>query len=102
MTFIAERLRMIKPSPTLMLSQMAADMKAAGKDVINLTAGEPDFETPEWVCRAAISAIHRGETRYTNVTGTPALKKAVQEKSVMKTVLIMNLMKLLSGWVRSK
>ena len=80
MTFIAERLRMIKPSPTLMLSQMAADMKASGKDVINLTAGEPDFETPEWVCRAAINAIHRGETRYTNVTGTPALKKAVQEK----------------------
>ena len=97
MTLIADRLQKIKPSPTLTLSQKATELKAAGRDIINLTAGEPDFETPEWIGQAAIKAIHHGETRYTNVTGTPALKKAVQGKFRRENNLHYDLQEIIVG-----
>ncbi|MFQ5773667.1 MAG: pyridoxal phosphate-dependent aminotransferase [Kiloniellaceae bacterium] len=80
MSFIAERLSRIKPSPTIAVTQKARELKAAGHDVIGLGAGEPDFDTPDNIKEAAIAAIRRGETKYTNVDGTPELKKAVCEK----------------------
>jgi aspartate aminotransferase len=80
MHFLASRIGRIKPSPTIAVTTKAAELKASGKDVIGLGAGEPDFDTPEHIKRAAIEAIERGETKYTPVGGTPALKKAVCEK----------------------
>src|SRR5579885_1847515 len=77
MPFIADRLSRIKPSPTLAMTKRALELKAAGRDVIGLSAGEPDFDTPANIQEAAIAAMRRGETRYTNVDGTPALKKAI-------------------------
>jgi len=77
MTFIASRLSRVKPSPTLAVTAKAAELKAAGKDVIGLGAGEPDFDTPQFIKDAAIEAMQRGETKYTPVAGTPALKKAI-------------------------
>jgi aspartate aminotransferase len=80
MTFIASRLSNVKPSPTLVVTVKAAELKAAGKDVIGLGAGEPDFDTPDHIKDAAIAAIKKGETKYTPVGGTPALKKAIVDK----------------------
>jgi len=80
MSFIAARLNLVKPSPTLAVTAKAAELKAAGKDVIGLGAGEPDFDTPEHIKNAAIEAIKRGETKYTPVAGTAALKKAIIDK----------------------
>lgn len=80
MSFIANRLNLVKPSPTLAVTAKAAELKAAGKDVIGLGAGEPDFDTPDFVKQAAIEAINKGETKYTAVGGTPALKKAISDK----------------------
>jgi aspartate aminotransferase len=80
MSFIAERLSRIKPSPTIAVTQKARELKAAGQDVIGLGAGEPDFDTPDNVKEAAIAAIWRGETKYTAVDGTPELKAAIAEK----------------------
>ena len=77
---IAERMSLIKPSPTMAVSKLAAEMKATGKDVIGLGAGEPDFDTPDHIKNAAITAIKNGETKYTAVDGTPALKKAIVNK----------------------
>ena len=79
-SLIAERMSLIKPSPTMAVSKLAAEMKAAGKDVIGLGAGEPDFDTPDHIKNAAITAIKNGETKYTAVDGTPALKKAIVNK----------------------
>ena len=79
-TLIAERMSLIKPSPTMAVTKLAAEMKAAGKDVIGLGAGEPDFDTPDHIKNAAIKAIKNGETKYTAVDGTPALKKAIVKK----------------------
>ncbi len=76
----AKRLSLIKPSPTMAITAMAAEMKAAGRDVIGLGAGEPDFDTPESVKAAGIEAIRAGETKYTRVDGLPALKEAVCRK----------------------
>jgi aspartate aminotransferase len=70
----------IKPSPTLAATQMARDLKAQGRDVISLGAGEPDFDTPDFVKEAAIKAIRDGKTKYTNVDGIPELKTAVVAK----------------------
>ncbi len=70
----------IKPSPTLAATQMARDLKAQGRDVISLGAGEPDFDTPDFVKEAAIKAIRDGKTKYTNVDGIPELKAAVIAK----------------------
>ena len=70
----------VKPSPTLAATQMARDLKAAGRDVISLGAGEPDFDTPDFVKEAAIKAIHDGKTKYTAVDGIPELKAAISRK----------------------
>ena len=80
MSIISNSLKRIKPSPTIAVSQKARELKAAGKDVIGLGAGEPDFDTPENIKKAAIDAIKKGETKYTAVDGTPALKKAIVDK----------------------
>ena len=80
MSVIASRLSRIKPSPTIAVTQMANELKAAGRDVIGLGAGEPDFDTPDNIKEAAIAAIQRGETKYTAVDGTPAMKAAVAAK----------------------
>ena len=76
----ASRLSLIKPSPTMAITAMAAELKAAGKDVIGLGAGEPDFDTPESIKAAGIQAIQEGETKYTRVDGMPALKQAIVRK----------------------
>ena len=80
MTIVSNSLKRIKPSPTLAVSQKARELKAAGKDVIGLGAGEPDFDTPDNIKRAAIGAINKGDTKYTTVDGTLALKKAIVKK----------------------
>ncbi len=80
MSIISDSLKKIKPSPTITVTQKARELKAAGKDVIGLGAGEPDFDTPENIKQAAIKAINDGDTKYTAVDGTPALKKAIVEK----------------------
>lgn len=80
MSIIAQRLARIKPSPTIAVTTKASELKAAGKDVIGLGAGEPDFNTPDFVIEAAYAAMKRGETRYTAVDGTPALKDAISAK----------------------
>ncbi len=73
-------LQRIKPSPTLAATQMARDLKAQGRDVISLGAGEPDFDTPDFVKEAAIKAIRDGKTKYTAVDGIPELKEAIVAK----------------------
>lgn len=80
MPFLAQRLGRIKPSPTIAVTQKANELKAAGRDVIGLGAGEPDFDTPEHIREAAKAAMDRGETRYTAVPGTPELRKAIADK----------------------
>ena len=77
---IAERLNLIKPSPTIAVTSKAAELKAAGQDVIGLGAGKPDFDTPDHIKTAAKAAMDRGETKYTAVDGTPALKQAIINK----------------------
>jgi aspartate aminotransferase len=80
MPFIADSLSRIKPSATMAVADKARVLKAAGRDVIGLGAGEPDFDTPENIKAAAIKAIERGETKYTAVDGIPELKAAVVRK----------------------
>jgi len=80
MSFLASSLSNIKPSPTIAVSMKAAELKAAGKDIISLGMGEPDFDTPQNIKDAAIKAIQKGDTKYTAVDGTAALKKAIIEK----------------------
>ena len=80
MGLLAKRLQRVKPSPTIAVSNKARELKAAGRDVIGLGAGEPDFDTPDPIKDAAIDAIRRGETKYTAVDGIPELKKAIVEK----------------------
>jgi aspartate aminotransferase len=80
MSIISDSLKRIKPSPTIAVTQKARELRAAGKDVIGLGAGEPDFDTPDNVKNAAIKAIKSGDTKYTAVDGTPALKKAIITK----------------------
>ncbi len=77
---LSQRVQSIKPSPTLAITARAAALRAEGKDVIGLGAGEPDFDTPKHIKQAAIAAIHNGETKYTAVDGTVALKQAVIDK----------------------
>lgn len=80
MTLIADRLNRISPSQTIAISTKARALKAEGRDIISLSAGEPDFDTPEHIKQAAIRAIQAGDTKYTDVAGTAALRKAVAEK----------------------
>ena len=79
-TPLSERVQRIKPSPTLAVTAKANALKAEGKDVIGLGAGEPDFDTPDFIKEAAIKAIHAGFTKYTPVDGTVGLKKAIIAK----------------------
>jgi len=78
--FLSEALGRIKPSPTLAADQKSRELKAAGKDVIGLAAGQPDFDTPDNIKEAAIDAIRRGETKYTNIEGIPELRAAIAAK----------------------
>ena len=80
MSIISDSLKRIKPSPTIAVTQKARELRAAGKDVIGLGAGEPDFDTPDNIKNAAIKAIKSGDTKYTAVDGTPSLKKAIIAK----------------------
>ncbi|MCY4472985.1 MAG: pyridoxal phosphate-dependent aminotransferase [Kistimonas sp.] len=80
MQHTASRIQAIRPSATLEVTARAAELKAAGCDVIGLGAGEPDFDTPQHIREAAVAAIEQGQTRYTHVTGTPALKQAISDK----------------------
>src|SRR5215472_15585132 len=77
MPLLADRLARVKPSPTMAITALATELKAAGRDVIALSQGEPDFDTPENIREAAIAAIHRGETRYTVFDGRIELKQAI-------------------------
>jgi aspartate aminotransferase len=77
---LSQRVQSIKPSPTLAITARAAALRIEGKDVIGLGAGEPDFDTPDHIKQAAITAINNGETKYTAVDGTVALKQAVIDK----------------------
>lgn len=77
---LSNRVNSIKPSPTLAVTNRAAELRAAGQDIIGLGAGEPDFDTPDHIKAAAIEAINAGMTKYTAVDGTPALKKAIISK----------------------
>ena len=80
MSFLAANLARVKPSATIAVTQKARDLKAAGRQVIDLSIGEPDFDTPDHIKEAGIEAIRRGETKYAPVAGIPALKKAISEK----------------------
>ncbi len=80
MGFIADSLGRINPSPTIAISDLARALKAEGRDVIGLSAGEPDFDTPDHIKAAAKTAIDRGDTKYTTVDGTAALKQAIADK----------------------
>jgi aspartate aminotransferase len=80
MPLLAERLSRVKPSPTLAVTAKTIELKAAGRDVIGLGAGEPDFDTPANIKKAAIAAIEKNDTRYTVVDGTMALKQAICAK----------------------
>ena len=79
-TFSSERSKSIKPSPTLAVAARAAELRAEGRDIISLSAGEPDFDTPEYIKNAAINALNNGQTKYTAVDGTPELKQAIVDK----------------------
>src|SRR5262245_32380912 len=80
MSIVASRLSRIKPSPTLAVSKKAAELKAEGKNIIELSAGKPDFDTPDFIKDAGIAAIKGNKTRYTAVDGTPELKDAIIKK----------------------
>src|SRR5215211_5122008 len=80
MGFISDALNRIQPSATIDMSNKAMGLKAEGRDIIGLSAGEPDFDTPDNIKEAAIAAIRRGETKYTAVDGLPELKKAIAAK----------------------
>ena len=80
MSRLAQRLSLIKPSPTIAVSTKAAELKSAGQDVIGLGAGEPDFDTPAHIRDAALVAMNTGKTRYAPVAGIPELREAIRAK----------------------
>ncbi|HZB38207.1 MAG TPA: pyridoxal phosphate-dependent aminotransferase [Beijerinckiaceae bacterium] len=80
MGFLSDTLSRVKPSATIVMTQKARDLKAQGKDVISLSVGEPDFDTPDHIKEAAIAAIRRNETRYPPVAGIPPLREAIARK----------------------
>ncbi|MBY6113336.1 pyridoxal phosphate-dependent aminotransferase [Mameliella alba] len=80
MSFLSQTLSRVKPSPTVAVTQLALELKAAGRDVIGLGAGEPDFDTPDNIKTAAIAAIEAGKTKYTTPDGIPELKQAICAK----------------------
>src|SRR5256885_16499069 len=77
MPFLADRLARVKPSPTMAMTALATELKAAGRDIISLSVGEPDFDTPANIQEAAIAAVRRGEDRYTLFDGPIEMKRAV-------------------------
>ena len=89
MSIVSNSLKRIKPSPTMAVTSKAREMRAAGKDVIGLGAGEPDFDTPDNIKEAAIAAIKMGDTKYTAVDGTPKLKKAINQSLKEKIIYLM-------------
>src|ERR1700720_2133884 len=80
MSLLSARVQAIKPSPTLAVTAKAAKLRAEGKDIVSLGAGEPDFDTPQHIKNAAIEAINKGFTKYTQVGGIPSLKDAIVKK----------------------
>ena len=80
MAFLSDTLARVKPSATIAVTAKARELKAAGRDVIGLGAGEPDFDTPDTIKMAAIEAINRGETKYTAVPGIIELREAISAK----------------------
>jgi aspartate aminotransferase len=80
MAFLADALARVKPSATIAVTQKARDLKAEGRNIISLSVGEPDFDTPENICKAAIAAIERGETKYPPVSGITPLREAIAKK----------------------
>ena len=80
MLTFTDRAKNVSPSLTLAITAKANQMKAEGVDLISFAAGEPDFNTPEFICKAAINAINKGYTKYTAASGLPALKQAVCAK----------------------
>ncbi len=80
MAFLADVLSRVKPSATIVITQKARDLKAQGKDIISLSVGEPDFDTPDNIKEAAIAAIRKGETKYPPVSGIPQLREAIAAK----------------------
>src|SRR3978361_2077345 len=80
MAFLADALSRVKPSATIAATQKARDLKAKGRDIISLSVGEPDFDTPDNIKNAAIDAIRRGETKYPPVLGIPPLREAIAAK----------------------
>ncbi|MCF8462557.1 MAG: pyridoxal phosphate-dependent aminotransferase [Rickettsiaceae bacterium] len=94
---IAEKLKFIKPSPTLEISKKANALKAQGKNIISLSVGEPDFDTPDNIKDKAIIAINQGRTKYTNIDGIVDLKKAVSSKFLRENGLQFNLDEIIVG-----
>lgn len=97
MALIAKRLQKIKPSPTLAIAAKAKELIAQGKKIISLAAGEPDFDTPDNIKQAAINAIKEGHTKYTPVSGTPALRQAVCAKFKRENQLDYNIDEIIVG-----
>ena len=97
MSIVSNSLKRIKPSPTIAVTSKAREMRAAGRDVIGLGAGEPDFDTPDNIKEAAIEAIKKGDTKYTAVDGTPVLKKAIQAKFKRENNLVYDLNQITVG-----
>ena len=79
-TSLSQRLRIVKPSPTIAITRLAAELRRGGADIIALSQGEPDFDTPDHIKAAAKRAIDDGVTKYTDVDGTPELKRAIVQK----------------------
>ena len=86
-TKLAHRLTQVRPSATIAVSEKAAELRAAGREIISLAAGEPDFDTPEHICEAAKRAIDAGDTRYPSIGGTPALNQAIRDKFLRENQL---------------
>ena len=80
MSILSKTLARVKPSPTIAVTQKARELKAAGRDIISLGAGEPDFDTPDNIKAAAVAAIDRGETKYTAVSGIKPLRELLSKK----------------------
>ena len=87
---LSKSIKRIKPSATMAVTQKARELKAQGKDIIGLGAGEPDFDTPDNIKKAAIDAIKDGDTKYTAVDGTPVLKRLFRQNSKEKIIWNMN------------
>jgi len=98
MAFLSDALKRVKPSATTTITQKGRDMKAKGRDVISLSVGEPDFDTPDHIKAAAIDAIRRGETKYTPVVGIPQLRDAIAASSSARTSSTTSLPR--SSWAR--